>query len=238
MTRLSMLFGACMLLAGLAACSEPADSAADAASTDRASLIKPTEVADQVAYSMGLNLGRNLKAQGADLDIDYLVRGVEDALSGADALLTDEEMMAAVQSYQAELMSAAAGQNKAEGDAFLASNAERSEVVTLPSGLQYEVVKQGDGAKPAATDRVTVHYRGSLNRRHPVRLVLRSRPAGHVPARWGDSRLDRGPAADERRLDLEAVHSGRPGYGENPPPGGPIGPNATLVFVVELLEIE
>lgn len=240
MTRPTMLFGACFLLAAFTACTQPAGSAdgAAGAGVDRASLGKPSELDDQVAYSMGLNIGRNLKAQGAELDLDYLMRGIEDAMGDAAALMTDEEMMTAVQTYQMQLMSAAAEKNSSEGAAFLASNAERAEVTTLPSGIQYEVVQAGDGPKPSATDRVTVHYRGTL-----------------TDGTQFDSSYDRGQPATFRLdavipgwsegLQLMSVGSiwklfipGDMAYGANPPPGGMIGPNQTLVFVVELLAIE
>jgi FKBP-type peptidyl-prolyl cis-trans isomerase len=238
MTRLSVLLGACLLLTTLTACA-PADSVGggEGATVDRASLGKPTEVADQVAYSMGLQVGRNISAQDAELNVDYVIRGLEDAVSGAEPLLTDDEIMTAVQAYQTQLMNEAVEQNRAEGEAFLASNAERSEVTTLPSGLQYEVVKQGDGAKPGATDRVTVHYRGSL-----------------VDGTQFDSSYDRGQPATFRldavipgwseglqQMNVGSIYKlfipGALAYGASPPPGGPIGPEATLVFVVELLEI-
>ena len=91
MTRSTVLFGACIVVAALTACSQPADSAddGDGSSSDRASLAKPSELEDQVSYSMGLNIGRNLKMQGAELDLDYMMRGIEDALSDAEAMMTD-----------------------------------------------------------------------------------------------------------------------------------------------------
>lgn len=198
---------------------------------------KPTELSDKVAYSMGVNLGANLKQQSIDLDVRYILRGLEDSMGDGELMMTQEEMGAAVQEFQQQLAQEAGESNRSEGETFLASNAERDGVTTLPSGLQYEVVQEGDGPKPAATDRVTVHYRGSL-----------------VDGTQFDSSYDRGEPATFR-LDqvipgwsegLQQMNVGSiwklyiPGelaYGPNPPPG-PIGPNAALVFVVELIGIE
>lgn len=158
-------------------------------------------------------------------------------MGDGELMMTQEEMGAAVQEFQQQLAQEAGESNRSEGETFLASNAERDGVTTLPSGLQYEVVQEGDGPKPAATDRVTVHYRGSL-----------------VDGTQFDSSYDRGEPATFR-LDqvipgwsegLQQMNVGSiwklyiPGelaYGPNPPPG-PIGPNAALVFVVELIGIE
>ena len=197
----------------------------------------PTELADKVAYSMGVNLGTNLKQQKVDLDVRYILRGLEDAMGEGDLMMTPEEMGAAVQEFQQQLAQETGDRNRTEGEAFLEENGQREGVTTLPSGLQYEVVQQGDGPIPGATDRVKVHYRGSL-----------------ADGTQFDSSYDRGQPATFR---LDQVISGWteglqqmsvgsiwklyiPGelaYGATPPPG-PIGPNATLVFVVELLEIE
>jgi FKBP-type peptidyl-prolyl cis-trans isomerase len=197
----------------------------------------PTELADKVAYSIGANLGRSLKQQGVDFDVDYIARGIQDALGDGELLLSQEEMATAVQEFQQQLADQAGAENRAEAEEFLASNGARDGVTTLPSGLQYEVVQAGEGPKPSASDRVTVHYRGSL-----------------VDGTQFDSSYDRGQPATFRLdqvipgwsegLQLMSVGSiyklyipGVLGYGSTPPPG-PIGPDATLVFEVELLAIE
>ena len=207
------------------------------APTSQAPVGEPTELADKVAYSMGARLGASLKQQSVDLNLAFILRGLEDAMGDGELLLTDQEMATAVQEFQMQIVREQQDKNRTEGEAFLASNAQREEVTTLPSGLQYEIVQAGDGAKPAATDRVTVHYRGSL-----------------IDGTQFDSSYDRGQPATFR-LDqviagwtegLQQMNVGsiwklyipsELAYGESPPPG-PIGPNATLVFVVELIGIE
>lgn len=196
----------------------------------------PTDLVDKVAYSIGVNLGTNLKQQRVDLDLRYVLRGLEDAM-GDELMMTQEEMTAAMQEFQQQLAQEAGERNRSEAAAYLATNEEREEVTTLPSGLQYEVVQQGEGPSPGPTNQVTVHYRGSL-----------------IDGTQFDSSYDRGQPATFR-LDqvipgwsegLQQMNVGSiwklhiPGdlaYGPNPPPG-PIGPDAALIFVVELLSIE
>jgi FKBP-type peptidyl-prolyl cis-trans isomerase len=246
MTRHSALLGACLLLLTTTGCSDSAGSgSAEGVGAADSSLGKPADTSDQVAYTMGLNLGRNLQAQEIDVDLGYLFRGIEDAMREAEPLLSDEEMAAAMQTFQTEMeakqesaMAEMSERNSAEGAAFMLANKDRPEVVSLPSGIQYEVVQQGEGATPGATSRVTVHYRGTT-----------------IDGAQFDSSYDRGQPATFRLdavipgwsegLQLMNVGSiwklfipGELAYGLNPPPQGPIGPNATLIFVVELLEIE
>ena len=146
--------------------------------------------------------------------------------------------MAAVQTYQMQLISAASDKNSAEGEAFLASNAERAEVTTLPSGVQYEIVQAGDGAKPALTDRVTVHYRGTL----PDGTQFDSSYDRGQPATFRLDAVIPGWSEGLQQMSVGSIWKlfipGDMAYGANPPPGGMIGPNQTLVFVVELLGIE
>jgi FKBP-type peptidyl-prolyl cis-trans isomerase len=247
MKRSSALLGACLLLLTTASCSESADSAPtdNGAAASDASLGKPVESQGQVAYTMGLNLGRNMAAQGIEIDLAYLFRGIEDAMNEADPLMTEEEMMAAMQSFQQEMeakatamMAEAAVKNAEEGAAFLATYLERPEVQALPSGVQYEVIQAGEGPKPSATSQVTVHYRGTMidgaefdnsyDRGQPATFPLN----GVIPG-W---------SAGLQEMNVGSIWKlfipGEMAYGMNPPPQGPIGPNATLIFVVELLAIE
>ena len=197
----------------------------------------PTELADKVAYSVGANLGMNLKQQGVDLDMAFVILGLKDAMGDGELAMTQEEMAQAVQEFQQTLADEAGEKNRAEATEFLASNGAREGVTTLPSGLQYEVVQSGEGPTPSPTDRVTVHYRGSL-----------------VDGTQFDSSYDRGQPATFR-LDqvipgwsegLQQMNVGsiwklyipaELGYGSTPPPG-PIGPDAALIFTVELMAIE
>ena len=106
-----------------------------AETTDSAAAVAgpPTELADKVAYAMGANLGRGLKQQNADLDIAYILRGLEDGMGDGELAMTQEEMQGAVQEFQQQMARETGDKNRAAGEEFLASNAEREEVTTLPS---------------------------------------------------------------------------------------------------------
>ena len=124
---------------------------------------------DKAGYSIGTNIGSGLKQDGLDLNIDALVAGLKDSFTGVAPQLTPEEQHAAVTALQkamtekAMVESKAAGEKaKKEGEAFLTANKAKEGVKTLPSGLQYKVIKEGSGAQPKLTDEVTVNYRGTL----------------------------------------------------------------------------
>jgi len=148
-----------------------------------------------------------------------------------------QEFSRQLQSKQAGMAGKAAASNKVEGERYLAANKTRPGVVTLPSGLQYKVVKQGNGPKPKATDTVTVHYEGklidgtvfdsSLKRGEPA-----SFPVNGVIAGWTEA-LQLMPVGSTWQLYIPSELA----YGERPRPGGPIGPNAVLTFEVQLLKI-
>ncbi|MEZ5583788.1 MAG: FKBP-type peptidyl-prolyl cis-trans isomerase [Candidatus Competibacteraceae bacterium] len=123
----------------------------------------------KLSYVIGMEIGGSLKTGGADVDFATLARGIEDTLSGKEPLLSNEEAQAIKQAYfqkiqeqRASAAKAAGEKNRTEGDAFLAKNKDAEGVVTTDSGLQYQVIKEGDGAKPKATDQVTVNYKGTL----------------------------------------------------------------------------
>ncbi len=198
----------------------------------------------KASYGIGLNLGRNIKAAGAEIDPDMLVKGVKDALSGAKPMLSDEQIQAAMKDFQQQLMArradeakGAAEKNKKAGDAFLAANKAKPGVVTLPSGLQYKVVKEGTGQVPRATDTVTTNYRGTLidgtefdssyKRNEPA-----SFPVNGVIRGWTEA-LQKMKVGSKWQLVIPAELA----YGESPPPGSPIGPNSVLVFDIDLLGI-
>ncbi|MFQ5743906.1 MAG: FKBP-type peptidyl-prolyl cis-trans isomerase [Acidobacteriota bacterium] len=201
-------------------------------------------VQDKASYGAGLNLGRNIRQQGGEVDIDILAQGLRDGLAGSEPLLSDEELQRALGQYQQELAarkreanSGLAAANKAEGEAFLETNGQRQGIVTLPSGLQYEVIEEGTGASPTATDRVTVHYTGTLI---DGTVFDSSRQRGQ-PATFP---LDKVIPGWTEGLQLMKVGSSYKfyipaelAYGENPP-SPTIGPNASLIFEVELLSIE
>ena len=124
---------------------------------------------DRVNYSLGHQIGGDFKQQGVEIRPELVVKGIRDALSGAEPLMTQEEMNKTLMDLKKRIVAAqreelkqAAGDNLAKGKAFLEENAKKEGVKTLPSGLQYKVIQEGSGASPEATDTVTVHYRGTL----------------------------------------------------------------------------
>ena len=124
---------------------------------------------DKVSYGIGVDVGRNFKRQGIEVDGDLLTRGLKDALSGAKLLMSDDDLRSTLNAYQGEFMrkrsgamQAAAEEDKKAGDAFLAENKKKEGVVTLPSGVQYRIIKAGEGKKPTDADTVECRYRGTL----------------------------------------------------------------------------
>jgi FKBP-type peptidyl-prolyl cis-trans isomerase FklB len=206
---------------------------------------------EKASYAIGVNIGRGLHRDAVDVDPAILARGLRDGLGGAKTLLTDEEMKGAMVALQTALrqkqgvrnkeqeaqMSQLGEANKKEGEAFLAANKTKGDVVTLPSGLQYKILKEGDGPKPAATDSVVCNYRGTLlNNTEFDSSYKRGQPAtfnvGQVIHGWTEA-LQLMPVGSKWQLFIPAeLAYGQQGAG----PG--IGPNATLIFEVELLSIQ
>jgi len=205
----------------------------------------------KVSYGIGLNIGRNMKEQGVEIETLLLVQGLRDALSGAKPQLTDAELQAAMNAFQRDLerkramqriekdpkLKAAAEKNQKEGQAFLAKNAQVKGVKTTPSGLQYQVLKSGKGPSPKATDQVTTHYHGTLI----DGTVFDSSVDRKQPATFGVNRVIAGWTEALQLMKVgskwKLVIPSKLAYGLTPRPGGPIGPNAVLVFEVELLSI-
>ena len=197
------------------------------------------------SYAIGMNIGKNLKRDSVEVDPAILLRGLKDALAGNKLLLTDEEAKAALTALQTEVRAkeeaktkAAAVENKKAGEAFLAANKTKEGVVTLPSGLEYKIIKEGTGPKPAAEDTVLCHYRGTLvdntefdssyKRGEPLKI-----PVGGVIKGWTEA-IQLMPVGSKWQLFIPSDLA----YGERGAPGSPIGPNSTLVFEVELISIE
>jgi FKBP-type peptidyl-prolyl cis-trans isomerase FklB len=201
---------------------------------------------DKASYAIGLNIGRSMKKDDVDVDPEIIARGMKDALTGAKPLLTDEEtqtvlntLQTDVRKHQQELYQQAVLKNKEQGDAFLATNKAKTGVVTLPSGLQYKVIQNGDGPKPAASDTVVCNYRGTLiDGTEFDSSYKRGKPAtfavGQVIKGWTEA-LQLMPVGSKWELYIPPNLA----YGERGTPnGGPIGPNSTLIFDVELVSIQ
>lgn len=197
----------------------------------------------QISYGMGLILGERMRGDLPELEVEQFMEGFQHGHSGGeDARMTREEVQTALMNYQRKLQEeqmaqaeALAEENLAAGETFLAENGAREEVTTTESGLQYEVLEEGEGDKPGATDRVRVHYTGELlsgevfdssrDRGQPVTFGL-----NQVIPGWTEG-LQLMSEGSRYRLYIPSDLA----YG----PGGnqAIGPNETLVFDVELLEI-
>jgi FKBP-type peptidyl-prolyl cis-trans isomerase FklB len=199
---------------------------------------------DKVSYGIGVEVARGFQQQGIEVNIDVLVKGLRDALSGAKLLMTEDDLRATLSAFQVELAQrkaqaakTAAEDNKKAGEAFLAQNRTKEGVVTLPSGLQYKILKAGDGTKPTDADTVECQYRGTLiNGAEFDSSYRRGQPAtfkvSGVIAGWQEA-LKLMPVGSKWQLFVPAQLA----YGEQGA-GDVIGPNATLIFEVELLAIK
>lgn len=203
-----------------------------------------TSTKDKVSYGIGRNIGENFKRQGLDVNPELLARGIADALAGRDSAVTEEELQAAfaafqqeMQARQADLAKKEAEKNAKEGAAFLAANKKKEGVKTLPSGLQYKVLKSGDGPSPKASDTVVTNYRGTLidgtefdssyKRGEPAEF-----PVNAVIKGWTEA-LQLMKVGDKWQLFVPAELA----YGDQAR-GNVIGPNSVLIFEIELLGIQ
>lgn len=207
---------------------------------DKPDLTNPKQ---RTSYAIGANIGSGLKQQEVDVDSKALIAGMSDALAGKPALTEaeiNESMMALRQEMMTKMQAkqkAVADKNLKDGENFLAANAKKEGVKTLPSGLQYKVIKSGTGKSPKATDSVKVHYHGTLidgtvfdssvERKEPVTF-----PVNQVIPGWTEA-LQLMKEGDKWQLFIPAKLA----YGERAA-GPKIGPSSTLIFEVELLSIE
>ncbi len=217
-----------------------------------ASISLPTFAAEQeslktqgqkVSYAIGVDIGRTLKSQGIEVDADILTGAIKDALSGAELKLDNEEMRTTMMAFQKEMMSKAAAAAKDAGEKaaksgskFLTKKKGEEGVKGTDSGLLYKAIETGGGAKPKISDTVKVNYRGTLidgtefdssyKRGEPATF-----PVDQVIPGWTEA-LQLMPVGSKYELYIPSELA----YGENGA-GGTIGPNETLIFEVELLEI-
>ncbi len=199
---------------------------------------------DKVSYSIGVNIGNNLKRQSVDINSDALIQGIKDSLSGGKALMTEQEIDETMKTFQKEMMTKQIAQqkalgekNKKEGEAFLAENKKKEGVMTLPSGLQYKVIKESDGKIPRATDTVTILYRGTLiDGTEFDSSSTRGQPAT-FPVKGIISGLSEALQLMKVGSKWQLYIPFNLAYGERGA-GDDIGPNATLIFEVELVSIK
>jgi FKBP-type peptidyl-prolyl cis-trans isomerase FklB len=222
-----------------------AGTKAGTAAAQPGSVTALTNEKQKASYAIGMNWGTGLHRQGIDVDTAALIQGMKDALAGNKLLLTEDEARTALMQLQSEVQAkqqAKAQQegeaNKKEGDAYLAANKSKEGVVTLPSGLQYKILKEGSGPKPTATDSVVCNYRGTLiNGTEFDSSYKRGEPAtfpvSGVIKGWTEA-LQLMPVGSKWQLFIPADLA----YGPRGTPGGPIPPNATLTFEVELVSIK
>lgn len=206
-----------------------------------------TNGADKLSYSIGVDIGRGLKRQEVPVRAEPLAQGIRDALAGSALQMTDEEMRASLNALQAEMMEkqaqarqardAGAAMRSKAGVDFLEANKKKEGVVTLPSGLQYKIIKAGEGVKPTEANSVECHYRGTLiDGKEFDSSYKRGQPAVFpvtgVIAGWTEA-LKLMPVGSTWELYIPAsLAYGTRGAGED------IGPNETLIFKLELLGIK
>ena len=192
---------------------------------------------DKVSYALGLSIGNNFENSGIkDLQVEDFVKGLTDVLSGNQPAITYDEAKEVINNYFMRLQKERLEINKKAGEEFLNINRHKAGVVELPSGLQYEVLKNGTGTKPTANDKVKCHYHGTLiNGTVFDSSVQRGEPAvfgvSQVIPGWVEA-LQLMPVGSKWRLFIPSNLA----YGENGA-GNLIEPNSTLIFDVELLDI-
>ena len=192
---------------------------------------------DKLSYALGLSMGNNFKSSGIQtLSVTDFANGVKAVYECEKPEMTYDEAKQVINDFFTQMQREVNDRNRAEGEAFLAENKKKSGVVVLPSGLQYEVLTEGKGKKPAATDRVQCHYHGTLiNGEVFDSSIERGEPAvfgvSQVIPGWVEA-LQLMPEGSKWRLFIPSDLA----YGENGA-GGKIAPNSTLIFDVELLKV-
>ncbi len=196
-----------------------------------------TTTIDSVSYGIGVSIGENLVRDGLDsVNVDLIAQGMRAVMKKDSVKITSQQAGQIIQAYVGQMAEVKSKAARADGDKFLVENKKKDGVVTLPSGLQYKVIKMGTGPKPLATDTVTTHYHGTLvdgtvfdssvERGEPV-----SFPVGGVIQGWVEA-LQLMPTGSKWKLFIPSDL----GYGDQGA-GGVIGPGAVLIFDVELIGI-
>lgn len=191
-----------------------------------------------VSYCVGMSLGESLMQQNLKgLSVEDLAQAISDTFEGKQLKFTPQEANQIIQGFLQAKSEEQYGANKEAGEKFLTDNAKRDEVTVTASGLQYEVLSEGNGAKPSATDQVTVHYHGTLTNG----TVFDSSVERGQPATFGLNQVIKGWTEGLQLMSKGAKYRfyipQDIAYGATPHPGGPIEPYMTLVFDVELLDI-
>lgn len=233
----------CLTLMAVAISQDKPPQTAPATPSEAAAPVDATTYRQQVSYALGRNFGQNLRDNEIEVELQSLVAGISDVLSGAQPKWSDEQLEASLQRFGQEMQQKAAmrqqreaAKNSREAEAFLAENAKREGVQTTASGLQYRVVRQGNGPSPTLQDTVRCNYRGSLlNGTEFDSSARQGGPAefpveGVIPG-WTEA-LQKMKVGDKWQLFVPPKLA----YGANPP-GPPIEANSLLVFEIELLQV-
>jgi FKBP-type peptidyl-prolyl cis-trans isomerase FklB len=204
----------------------------------------PKTKKEKVSYSLGFNIGKSMKMQGLDVDQGLLIQGLKDGINNSKTAMSEKDMETTMTAFQQEMVEKMQAKqkvdsekNKKEGEAFLAANKKKDGVITLSSGLQYKVIKMGDGPKPTANQTVKCNYRGTLidgkmfdsSEQHGGPAEF---PVSGVIKGWIEA-LQLMPVGSKWELFVPSdLAYGPTGAGQM------IGPNATLIFEIELLSIK
>jgi FKBP-type peptidyl-prolyl cis-trans isomerase FklB len=193
---------------------------------------------EKVSYAVGMSIGESLKAQNLeDIDTKKLSLAMDTIFKNQDPLFTPEEANSIIQAYLDTKKYAAYGSLKLEGEKFLEYNKSNKDIQTTESGLQYEIIKSGNGKRPSKVDSVSVHYHGTLI----DGTVFDSSVERGTPASFGVHKVIPGWTEALQLMDIGSKYRlfipQELAYGANPHPGGPIQPFSALIFEVELLEI-
>ena len=239
-----LLIGAAFAQQDAATPAQPAPAATPKHTPDAKAHQGLTTDKEKQSYAVGMNLGENLKSQSVDIDPNLLLKGMKDSMAGGKTLLTQDEEHATLMALQTglrktmmEKMQKVADKNKTEGAAFLATNKSKPGVVTLPSGLQYKILQPGTGPKPTSSDSVSTNYRGTLIDGTEFDSSYKRGQAATFPVTgvikgWTEA-LQLMPVGSKWQLYVPASLA----YGDKA--ASPVlGPNATLIFDVELISIK